>query len=106
MQPHKAPISDIAVDASGGLVATASADKEVRVWDVAGGFATHAFKGHAGVVLKVLFHPRQLLLVSAGDDSLVNVWDLVDKRCTATLQVGIKSWSLFELLWRFLTWAV
>eukprot|EP00967_Tisochrysis_lutea_P011245 scaffold12726_cov20-Tisochrysis_lutea.AAC.2 len=40
-----------------------------------------------GVVLRVMFHPKQLQLFSGGDDSEVRVWDLVEKRCTATLQV-------------------
>ena len=43
---HKAPVADMAVDASGGLLATASADRSVRVWDVDGGFCTHSFTGH------------------------------------------------------------
>lgn len=38
------------------------------------------------MVLKVLFHPKQLMLFSGGDDSMVNVWDLVDKSCVATLK--------------------
>lgn len=44
-------------DASGGLLATAGADSKVHVWDVGGGFCTHFFKGHKGVVRSVLFHP-------------------------------------------------
>jgi U3 small nucleolar RNA-associated protein 13 len=39
-------------------------------------------------VLRVLFHPKQLLLFSAGDDAQVRVWDLVTKECTAVLKVG------------------
>ena len=39
------------------------------------------------VVLRVLFHPKQLMLVSAGEDAEVRVWDLVDKSCVATLKV-------------------
>jgi U3 small nucleolar RNA-associated protein 13 len=78
----------MAVDASGGYVATASADKSVRVHDVQGGFCTHKFVGHSGVVLKVLFHPKQLLLFSAGDDAEVRVWDLVTKECVAVLKVS------------------
>lgn len=42
---HRAPVLDIAVDASGGLLATAGADRAVRVFDVDGGFCTHAFTG-------------------------------------------------------------
>lgn len=37
--------------------------------------------------MRVLFHPKQLLLFSGGDDTEVRVWDLVEKRCVATLQV-------------------
>lgn len=29
---HKLPVADMAVDASGGYVATASADRSVKVW--------------------------------------------------------------------------
>ena len=38
-------------------------------------------------MLRVAFHPKQLLLFSAGDDSEVRVWDLVEKKCTAVLKV-------------------
>ena len=47
---HKAPIADIVVDGTGGLLATASADRSVRVWDADAGFCTHAFTGHRWVV--------------------------------------------------------
>lgn len=42
---------------SGGLLATAGADGKVLVWDVDGGFCTHYFKGHTGVVSSIMFHP-------------------------------------------------
>jgi WD40 repeat protein len=55
----------MALDASGRLLATASADRRVMVWDVELGFCTHAFRGHNGVVSCVLFHPDiERLLVS------------------------------------------
>ena len=47
----------MACDASGGLLATAGADRKVLVWDVDGGFCTHFFKGHKGVVTNIMFHP-------------------------------------------------
>lgn len=42
---------------SGGLIATGGADKKVLVWDVDGGFCTHYFTGHKGVVSCIMFHP-------------------------------------------------
>ena len=34
------------------------------------------------MVLRVLFHPKQLTVISAGDEGEVRVWDLVTKACT------------------------
>ncbi len=34
-----------------------------------------------------MFHPKQLMLVTSGDDSDVRVWDLVSKSCVAVLKV-------------------
>ena len=46
MQGHRAPVPHMAVDSSGGLLATAGADKSAKVWDIEGGFCTHSFTGH------------------------------------------------------------
>jgi len=53
----------MACHASGGLLATAGAEK-VCVWDVDGGFCTHFFRGHTGVVTTIMFHkdPKRLLV--------------------------------------------
>ncbi|MCJ1296994.1 hypothetical protein MMC34_008563, partial [Xylographa carneopallida] len=42
--------------------------------------------GRRGLVLQVAFSPRELKLVTAGDDSEVRVWDLTKKACIATLK--------------------
>lgn len=39
-------------------------------------------------MLKVLFHPKQLLLFSACDDGEVRIWDLVTKSCVHSLKGG------------------
>jgi WD40 repeat protein len=44
-------------------------------------------RARRGVVFRVVFHPKQLMLISGGDDGDVRVWDLVTKTCTATLKV-------------------
>ncbi|XP_021737664.1 transducin beta-like protein 3 [Chenopodium quinoa] len=85
---HDGPVMAMACDASGGLLATAGADRKVLVWDVDGGFCTHYFKGHKGVVTCIMFHPDPdcLLLFSGSDDASVRVWDLITKKCAATME--------------------
>ena len=46
LQGHKAPVMGMAVDPSGAMLATASADSTVKVWDTAGTYCTHSFAGH------------------------------------------------------------
>ena len=45
--------------------------------------------GRRGLVLAALFHPKELMLITAGDDAEVRVWDLITKACVATLKVGL-----------------
>ncbi|KAF4380797.1 hypothetical protein F8388_017151 [Cannabis sativa] len=47
---HDGLVMGMACHPSGGLLAIAGADRKVLVWDVDGGFCTHYFKGHKGVV--------------------------------------------------------
>jgi U3 small nucleolar RNA-associated protein 13 len=78
----------MACDASGGLLATAGSDRKVLVWDVDGGFCTHYFKGHKGIVTSLMFHPdpSKLILFSSSEDTTVRVWDLTSKKCISVLE--------------------
>ena len=42
----------------------------------------------SGVVFTVLFHPKDLMLFSGGEDADVRVWDLNTKSCVAALKVS------------------
>ncbi|WOG96997.1 hypothetical protein DCAR_0416336 [Daucus carota subsp. sativus] len=105
---HEGPISGMACDASGGLLATAGNDGKVMVWDVDGGFCTHYFKGHTMVVSTVMFHsdPSKLLLFSGSEDTTARIWDLTTKKCIASLQKhqsAVTSIGLSEDGWTLLT---
>ncbi|KAL9940970.1 hypothetical protein V8E36_000458 [Tilletia maclaganii] len=47
---HDAPVTVMEIDPSSTLLASGSSDATVKVWDLAGGFCTHIFPAHAGVV--------------------------------------------------------
>lgn len=55
LKPHTAPVVTTTVDATGTLLATGAADGSIKVWDIRGGFATHTFHGHGGVVSALCF---------------------------------------------------
>lgn len=67
----------MACDASGGLLATAGADRKVLVWDVDGGFCTHFFKGHKGVVTNIMFHPDPSRLIVSFGRTCQYIWQLL-----------------------------
>lgn len=82
---HQMPVVAMDYDATGTLVATGSADKTVRVWDIPRGHCTHSFREHSDVVQLVQFHPdpTRLVLFSGSDDSTLRMYDLRKSTCIA-----------------------
>jgi U3 small nucleolar RNA-associated protein 13 len=78
---HAMPVLALDYDRTGTLVASGSADRHVRVWDVPRGHCTHVFRDHTDIVTLVRFHPdpRKLWLFSAADDCSLCVFDLTTK---------------------------
>ncbi|KAH9860391.1 hypothetical protein J1614_011722 [Plenodomus biglobosus] len=66
LRPHTSPIVTLATDRTGTLVGTGGADGVVKVWDIRGGFTTHSFHGHGGVVSALHFFE---LTQADGDDA-------------------------------------
>jgi WD40 repeat protein len=76
------------------LVASASRDATVRIWDPAAGQPVHVLRGHTGDVEAV--HSVGRSLVSAGQDSTVRVWDPVSGGQTHVLD-GYRGASPVEI---------
>lgn len=85
IKAHKMPILCMDYDPSGTLVATGSADRSIRVWDILKGYCTHNFQYHTDILKSVLFHPdpSRLQLFSTSDDNSIHVHDLRDQTCIA-----------------------
>lgn len=79
---HEAPVAVMRADPTSSLLATGAADGVVKVWDLAGAFCTHVFRGHGGVVSALAWHVartgarRTVLLITGCVDGKVRVWDL------------------------------
>ncbi|USP79718.1 putative U3 small nucleolar RNA-associated protein 13 [Curvularia clavata] len=55
LRPHTSPVVTLATDRTGTLLGTGGADGVVKVWDIRGGYTTHTFHGHGGVVSALHF---------------------------------------------------
>lgn len=73
---HQRRISGLTFHPDGQLVASASADTSVRLWDAGRGLLLHTLWGHERPVQRALFHPNRPLLVSASSDGILCVWQV------------------------------
>ncbi|KAI4122867.1 MAG: hypothetical protein LQ347_006354, partial [Umbilicaria vellea] len=55
LKAHTTPVITAAIDRTGTLLATGGADGVIKVWDIRGGYVTHTFRGHAGVISALRF---------------------------------------------------
>ena len=73
---HAAPITVLAFNSDGRLLASGSADGKVRLWDGQDGQPLAIREGHLDRVTALAFSPDDSVLVSGGHDHKVRVWGL------------------------------
>ncbi|XP_048441332.1 protein pleiotropic regulatory locus 1-like [Pyrus x bretschneideri] len=73
---HLGWVRSVAFDPSNRWVCTGSADRTIKIWDVASGTLQLSLTGHIGQIRSLAVSSRQPYLFSAGDDKQVKCWDL------------------------------
>uniref|UniRef100_A0A0R0JUX7 LisH domain-containing protein n=1 Tax=Glycine max TaxID=3847 RepID=A0A0R0JUX7_SOYBN len=107
LEEHSEWISDVRFCPSMLRVATSSADKTVRVWDVDNpSYSLRTFTGHATTVMSLDFHPSQDDLICSCDNSEIRYWSIKNGSCTGVLKGGATQMRFQPGLGRLLAAAV
>mmetsp|Transcript_39706 Transcript_39706/g.46410 ORF Transcript_39706/g.46410 Transcript_39706/m.46410 type:complete len:552 (-) Transcript_39706:255-1910(-) len=78
MTGHQQPINHLSYSPDGRYVASASFDKQIKLWNGSTGEYLLSCVGHVGAVYQVSWSPDSRYLVSASKDSTAKLWE-VDK---------------------------
>ena len=82
---HKSKITKIIVHPFYNLVASASEDASIRLWDFEQGELERTLKSHSGIVTFLAFNSNGNILASSATDLTVKLWNLETFTVTKTL---------------------
>ncbi|MGH2412902.1 MAG: protein kinase domain-containing protein, partial [Microcystaceae cyanobacterium] len=80
----------------GGILASASQDRTLKIWDLQQMQPRLTLTGHTWAVQAIAFSPDGSLLASGGDDNTIRIWDVVSGQLIRTL--SSHSWSVTALV--------
>jgi WD40 repeat protein len=93
---HHDHVMSCAFSPDGIKIASASHDRTIRIWDTTTGQTLSVLEGHGNIVYDVVFstYDNGKLLLSAGHDGAVIVWDLRRNLAVQRINGAHKCWIL------------
>ena len=78
LEAHRDTVSSIAISPDGKLLASASGDSTIKLWNLNDGSLVRELKGHTRRVNSVAFSPEGSLVASGSLDNTVRLWRVSD----------------------------
>lgn len=85
---HGGAVRALALAADGRLLASASEDATIGLWDTTTGARVETLVGHVGAVNAAAFDPQSGDLATGGDDGHIKVWDLKSSPPRVSLEMA------------------
>jgi platelet-activating factor acetylhydrolase IB subunit alpha len=76
LQGHRGKITKLVLHPFYNIVASASEDASIRIWDYDSGEQEHTLKSHSGIVNFIAFNPNGKQLASCSTDLSIKLWNL------------------------------
>lgn len=86
LEGHEGHVKGLAINSNGTLIASASSDKTIRLWDLKLGGKFTTLQGHGDAVNGVAFSADDTLLASGSGDKTIRLWDVAANETRAVLQ--------------------
>jgi ribosome assembly protein 4 len=82
---HQGVVNHVSFSPDGRLIASASFDRSIRIWNGIDGTLLTIFRGHVGSVYLISWSPDSRMVVSCSKDTTLKIWNVDHKRLEVNL---------------------
>ncbi|MCT7952182.1 NB-ARC domain-containing protein [Ancylothrix sp. C2] len=80
----------------GGMIASCSSDRTVKIWEQSTGLCIKTLEGHTDIVQTIAFCPTGRLIASGSADRTIRLWYLTEKADSRSVNLAINSVTILH----------
>ncbi|MEH2205953.1 MAG: caspase family protein [Nostoc sp.] len=82
---HSDTVNSVAISPDGQILASGSADKTIKIWNLKTGTLLETLEGHSHTVNSVVISPNGQILASGSADKTIKIWNLNTRKLVRNL---------------------